>query len=78
MKKQWGVFCTKEQVDEIKNNLAKAKLDVFEVRQLTAWEKMSYLKMPEWSIGEMWVVMFWATKWQYHRFIRRNKLNKVF
>lgn len=78
MKKQWGIFCTQEQVDDMKKCLDVYKLETFEVRPLTAWEKMAYVPISMWGCGDIWCVMFWATKWQYRKFIRRNKLAKVF
>ena len=76
--KQWGIFCTKNEVNEIVSIVEKNGLDVFEVRPLTYVEALAYVKYPYICVNELCVVMFHATKWQYNWLIFRNKLTKIF
>lgn len=78
MKKQWGIFCIKEEVETIKEKLNKAELEIFEVRPLTVCEKIAYVKDPMMYINDPYIVMFRATKWQYRKFLFNNRLAKVF
>lgn len=75
---KWGVFVTKNEVEETVEAIKERGLDVFEVRELTHLEKLQYCKDPVLFTHEPWIVMFNATKWQYRRACRKLGLTVVF
>lgn len=76
--KAWGIFCTANEVVNMKEALEKKGMDIFEVRPLTTVEKITYKINPYLLINEPHIVMFHATTLQYKWFLLKNRLTKVF
>lgn len=77
--KQWGIFVTKKQLNRVLRRIRRAKLDVFEVRELTFGERMMYLRDDlSLYLGEPHIIMFNATEGEYDKFICKYSLQKVF
>lgn len=78
MKKQWGIFCMEEEVEQIKEKVEKRGLKVFEVRKLNFLEKLQYCKDPVLFANDPWIVMFEASNMQYYMALWKLKLKPVF
>lgn len=76
--KKWGIFCMEKEVEQIKEQVEKKGLEIFEVRKLTFWEKLQYCKDPALYANEPWIVMFKASKLQYYKLLWKLKLKPVF
>lgn len=75
-KKCWGIFVMENEVERMKEIVEK-KYEVFEVRKLTFWEKLSYCKDPVLYANEPWIIMFRSTRLQYNLLIWKLKLIPV-
>lgn len=75
-KKCWGIFVMEKERDRIKEEVEK-KYEVFEVRELTFWEKLQYCKDPVLYANDPWIIMFRATRLQYKLLIWKLKLIPV-
>ena len=79
MKQKWGLFVLPGERDKMLKKLRRKKLEVFEVRELTQWEKIQYLKYdPILYAGKTYVIMFYATDKEYKKFTKKLRLISVF
>ena len=76
--KQWGIFTTKKELNKIKRKIEKNGLEIFEVRELTFIEKLTYVNDPLLFVNEPHVIMFNATDEEYNTIIKKLKLTPVF
>lgn len=76
--KQWGIFATKKELNKIKRKVEKNGLEIFEVRELTFAEKLTYVKDPIMFINDPHIIMFNATEEEYNSLLRKMKLTPVF
>ena len=76
--KQWGIFTTKKQLNKTKRVVEKKGLDIFEVRELTYLEKLTYVKDPILFVNEPHIIMFNATEDEYKTVCKKLKLTPVF
>lgn len=76
MKKQWGIFAIKSELDEAIQILKNKDLEIFEVREVTFMEKFIYLKGVDLD-KELWIVMFYATEEEYEDVVKQNNMEKV-
>ena len=76
--KQWGIFTTKKELNKIKRKIEKKGLEIFEVRELTYAEKLTYIKDPLLFINDPHIIMFNATDEEYNSLITKMKLTIVF
>lgn len=72
---KWGVFTMKDGVDETVSIIESAGLEIFEKRELEEFEKLTYGYL---LTDDIWIVMFYATKREFKKLIRKNKLTRVF
>ena len=75
--KQWGIFVMEKEVEQIKEIVENKGYEVFEVRKLTYWEKLTYCKDPLLFANDPWIIMFRATRLQYRLLIWKLKLTPV-
>ena len=76
--KQWGIFTTKSELNKIKRKVEKNGLEIFEVRELSYVEKLTYIKDPLLFVNEPYIIMFNATEDEYKSLLRKLKLSTVF
>lgn len=77
MKKDWGIFCMEKEVERIKEEIERNGYEVFEVRKLSFWEKLTYCKDPVLFANDPWVVMFRSTRVGYYKLLLKMKLVPV-
>lgn len=77
MTKPWGIFTLKNDVEWTVQQVKDAGLQVFEVRELTFLEKLTYCKGANMAV-DMWIVMFYATEEEYNKLVEESDLTKVF
>ncbi len=75
---KWGIFALKSEVDEAKQLIESAGLEIFEVREVTMLEKIVYCPGMTDRTIDLWIVMFYATKDEYVALLETNDLAKVF
>ena len=76
--KNWGIFVMGNEVEQMKEIVENKGYKVFEVRKLNYWEKLMYCKDPMLFAGDPWIIMFTATRLQYHLLTWKLKLKTVF
>jgi len=76
--KQWGIFATSKEVNKMKRKVEKNGLEIFEVRELTFVEKLTYINDLTMFVNDPHVIMFYATEEEYNSLIRKLKLTPVF
>ena len=76
--KQWGVFVTKKDLNDMIDKIRKLGYDIFEVRELTMMEKFTYVNDVVLAAGNPHVIMFYATDFGYRKMLRKLKLVSVF
>ena len=76
--KQWGIFATKKELNKVQKAVEKRGLEIFEVRELTFIEKLTYIKDPILLVNDPHVIMFNATENEYKTVCKKLKLNPVF
>ena len=72
---KWCIFTMKDGVDEAVFIIESAGLEIFEKRELEASEKLTYGYL---LTDDIWIVIFVATKREFKKLIRKNKLTRVF
>ena len=77
MEKSWGIFTTEKEVERVKGIIEKEGLEIFEVRKLTFWEKLTYCKDQFLFSNDPWIIMFKASRLKYKTLIIKNKLKSV-
>lgn len=78
MKKHcWGIFVIGKEAERIKEFIEKKGYEVFEVRELTMFEKLTYCKDPFTFDNDPWIIMFRATRLQYKLLIWKLGLTPV-
>lgn len=77
MEKSWGIFAIEEEVERVKDIIEKEGLEIFEVRKLTFWERLTYCKDPILFWNNPWVIMFKASRLQYKVLIFKNRMKLV-
>lgn len=73
----WGIFCRRDEVETMSEKLERSGRDIFEVRPLTAVEKLAYVHDPILFANEPYIIMFHASTLQYRWFIFKNRLTRV-
>lgn len=75
----WGLFVTKNELNNTIRLVKREGLDVFEVRKLTFIEKLTYIGNDvRLFFGSPYVVMFNATKEEYENFIHKHNFIGIF
>lgn len=76
---KWGLFVTKEELDESVRLIEQAGFDIFEVRPLTFMEMLTYIGNDIRQCSKaLHVIMFNATKEAYENFINNHECTRVF
>lgn len=76
---KWGLFVTKDELDETMELIKQIGLEVFEVRKLTFVEKLTYVGNDlRLFLNSPHVIMFNATKEAYNNFIKCHNFTSVF
>ena len=77
--KQWGIFTTKDALNDTIKIIVNKGLEIFEVRKLTFIEKLTYLSSNdiELFMNEPYIVMFYATKYEYNELVKWYDFSKV-
>lgn len=73
--KKWGLFILEDEVDKTIDMIGEMELEVFETRELTAFEKFSYGYLIS---APIWIIMFYGTENDYQTLVMKNELVKVF
>lgn len=73
----WGIFCNKDEVETLSKKLERFGRDIFEVRPLTIYERLAYVKDPVLFANEPYIIMFHASTLQYRWFVFKNNLARV-
>ena len=77
--KQWGVFVTKAELNNMIKKIQKFGYNIFEVRELTMMEKLTYINDDiVLATGHPHIIMFEATDRGYQRLLRKLNLVSVF
>lgn len=72
---KWCMFTVKKELEKTKNMIESKGLEIFEVRKLTALEKLKYgfrINAP------IWIVMFYGSEAGYKSLFDTNELTTVF
>lgn len=76
--KKWGIFCTREELENTKGKLVELGANIFEVRELSYWEKSIYLKDSSLYYNEPHIIMFYSSTLRYRWILFKLGLKSVF
>jgi hypothetical protein len=77
--KQWGLFVKEQELDDTVRKIKKLGHEIFEVRELTFVEILTYVANdPILAASKPHVIMFYATDRGYKKLLRKLKLVSIF
>ena len=75
---QWEIFTTKKELKHYIKVIQKKGIEIFEVRELTYIEKLTYISDPIMFINKPHIIMFNATEEEYKTLLKELDLSPVF